>query len=167
MITFGARNENIYENTHNMNLTEILAISGKPGLYRMVAQSKNGLIVESLDDDKRFPVYSTHQISALEEISIYTYEEDVPLKEVFEKMYNVLEGKEAMSPKSNKKEMMAFFETVLPEYNQEQVYASDVKKIIQWYNIFHKHGMLSFDDEEKEEDVADAKSEKTENDNAE
>ncbi|MCK5856386.1 MAG: DUF5606 domain-containing protein [Bacteroidales bacterium] len=140
-----------------MDLSEILAISGKPGLYRMVAQNKGGLIVEAIEDDKRFPVYSTHQISALEEISIYTYEEDVPLKEVFEKMFNVLEGKVAMSPKSNKNDMMAFFETVLPDFNQEQVYASDVKKIIQWYNIFHKHGMLSFDD--KEDEVVETKDE--------
>lgn len=134
-----------------MNLSEILAISGRPGLYKMVTQNKSGLIVESMEDDKRFPVYSTHQISALEEISIYTYEEDVPLVEVFEKMYAVLEGKTAMSPKSNKNDLMAFFETVLPDYNQEQVYASDVKKLIQWYNLFHKYGMLSFDEKKDEE----------------
>ncbi len=134
-----------------MNLSEILAISGRPGLYKMVAQNKNGLIVESMEDDKRFPVYSTHQISALEEISIYTYEEDVPLVEVFEKMYNVLDGKPAMSPKSSKNDLMAFFETVVPDYNQEQVYASDVKKLIQWYNLFHKYGMLTFDEKKDEE----------------
>ena len=137
-----------------MNLSEILAISGRPGLYKMVAQNKSGLIVESLEDDKRFPVYSTHQISALEEISIYTYEDDVPLAEVFEKMYSVLEGKPAMSPKSNKNDLMAFFETVLPNYNQEQVYASDVKKLIQWYNLFHKYGMLNFDDKKEEDSEA-------------
>jgi len=137
-----------------MNLKEILAISGRPGLYKLVAQNKTGLIVESMEDDKRFPVYSTHQISALEEISIFTYEEDVPLVEVFEKMYKVLEGKPAMSPKSNKKDMMDFFETVLPNYNKEQVYASDVKKLLQWYNLFHKYGMLTFD-EKKEDDKVD------------
>jgi len=142
-----------------MNLSEILAISGRPGLYKMVAQNKSGLIVESMEDDKRFPVYSTHQISALEEISIYTYEEDVPLVEVFEKMHNVLEGKAAMSPKSNKKDMMSFFETVLPDYNQEQVYASDVKKLIQWYNLFHKYGMLTFDDKKEEDKGTEAKAE--------
>jgi hypothetical protein len=137
-----------------MDLSGVLAISGKPGLYKMVAQSKNGLIVEDFDQGKRFPVYSTHQISALEEISIYTYEDDVPLAEVFEKMYEVLNGEKAMSPKSSKNELMAFFEQVLPYYHQEQVYPSDVKKIIQWYNIFHKHDMLKFDD--KKEDINDA-----------
>jgi len=140
-----------------MNLSEILAISGRPGLYKMVAQNKSGLIVESMEDDKRFPVYSTHQISALEEISIYTYEEDVPLKEVFEKMFNVLDGKLAMSPKSSKNDLMAFFETVLPDYNQEQVYPSDVKKLVQWYNLFHKYGMLTFDDKEEDSAEAEAK----------
>ena len=111
-----------------MNLNEILVISGKPGLYKMVAQNKSGLIVESMEDDKRFPVYSTHQVSALEEISIYTYEDDIPLNEVLKKMHIVLEGELAMSPKSNKNDLMAFFETVLPDFNKEQVYASDVKK---------------------------------------
>ena len=73
-----------------MDLSGILAVSGKPGLYKMVAQNKNGLIVEEMVGDKRFPVYSTHQISALEEISIYTYEEEIPLVEVFEKMHELL-----------------------------------------------------------------------------
>jgi hypothetical protein len=137
-----------------MDLSGILAISGKPGLYKMVAQNKNGLIVEDMEGTKRFPVYSTHQISALEEISIYTYEDDVPLVEVFEKMFEVLEGAQAMSPKSSKNDLMTFFEKVLPYYHQEQVYPSDVKKIIQWYNLFHKHDMLKFD--EKKEDKPEA-----------
>ena len=135
-----------------MDLSGVLAIAGKPGLYKMVAQSKNGLIVEDFESGKRFPVYSTHQISALEEISIYTYEEDVPLVEVFQKMYEVLNGEKAISPKSSKNELMAFFEQVLPYYHQEQVYPSDVKKIIQWYNLFHKHDLLKFD-EPGEEDI--------------
>ena len=137
-----------------MDLSGILAISGKPGLFKMIAQNNNGLIVEELSTGKRFPVYATHQISALEEISIYTYEEDVPLIEVFEKMYHLLDGAEAMSPKSSKQELMDFFAQVLPEYHQEQVYPSDVKKVIQWYNLFHKLGMLKFDeDKEKAEEV--------------
>ena len=149
-----------------MDLSGILAISGKPGLYKMVAQNKNGLIVEDMDGKKRFPVYSTHQISALEEISIYTYEDDVPLVEVFEKMFEVLNGAEAMSPKSSKNELMSFFETVLPYYHQEQVYPSDVKKIIQWYNIFHKYDMLKFDDKKEDaaEIVEDNKSEEVSSD---
>ncbi len=140
-----------------MDLSGVLAVSGKPGLYKMVAQNKNGLIVEEMMGDKRFPVYSTHQISALEEISIYTYEEDIPLVEVFEKMHKVLNGELAMSPKSSKNELMSFFEKVLPYYHQEQVYPSDVKKVIQWYNLFHKQGLLKFDDKKEEESPVEAK----------
>jgi len=132
-----------------MDLKGILAIGGKPGLYKMVSQSKNGLIVEGLEDNKRFPVYTAHQISALEEISIYTYEEDVPLVEVFEKMFNLLEGKDAMSPKSSKNDLLSFFSSVLPDYNEEQVYASDIKKVLQWYNVLIKHGYMVFDDKEE------------------
>jgi hypothetical protein len=130
-----------------MELSGILAIAGKPGLYKMVSQTKKGLIVEGLEDKKRFPVYSAHQISALEEISIYTYEDDMPLVDVFEKMHNYLDGKDPISPKSSKNELLNFFSEVLPDYNEEQVYASDIKKVIQWYIALNKTGMLVFDEE--------------------
>lgn len=133
-----------------MDLNGILAIGGKPGLYKMISQTKNGLIVEGLDDKKRLPVYSAHQISALEEISIYTYEEDVPLKEVFKNIFNHLNGEQIISPKSSKNELASFFEKVLPNYNEEQVYASDIKKVIQWYIALDKNDLLVFDEEENE-----------------
>ena len=133
-----------------MDLKGILAIGGRPGLYKMVSQSKTGLIVEGMDDNKRFPVYTAHQISALEEISIYTYEEDVPLVEVFEKMFNILDGKDPISPKSSKNELLKFFSTILPDYNEEQVYASDIKKVIQWYIVLNKSGFMVFDKKEEE-----------------
>lgn len=147
-----------------MDLSGILAVSGKPGLYKMVAQNKNGLIVEELNGDKRFPVYSTHQISALEEISIYTYEDDIPLVEVLEKMHEVLGGEAAMSPKSSKNDLMSFFEKVLPYYHQEQVYPSDVKKVIQWYNLFHSQGLLVFEKENEDTTSAEAENEDNETD---
>ncbi len=131
-----------------MELTGILAIGGKPGLYKMVTQTKTGLIVEGLDDKKRFPVYSAHQISSLEEISIYTYEEDLPLINVFEKMHDFLQGKEPISPKSSKNELLSFFKQVLPNYNEEQVYVSDIKKVIQWYIALSANNLLVFDKEE-------------------
>ncbi len=143
-----------------MNLKGILAIGGKPGLYKMVSQGKNGLIVEGLEDKKRFPVYSAHQISALEEISIYTYEEDVPLVDVFEKMHNTLDGKDPISPKSSKNDLLKFFSTILPDYNEEQVYASDIKKVIQWYIVLNNNGLMVFD-EKKEEDKTEEKAEDT------
>lgn len=136
-----------------MNLSGILAIAGKPGLYKMVSQTKNGLIVQGIDDDKRFPVYSANQISALEEISIYTYEEDMPLVEVFEKMFNYLDGKDPISPKSSKNDLLNFFGEVIPNYNEEQVYASDIKKVIQWYISLNNSNLMVFDEEESEEEV--------------
>jgi len=145
-----------------MKLSGILAIAGKPGLYKMVSQTKNGLIVEGLDDDKRFPVYSAHQISALEEISIYTYEDDMPLVEVFEKMFNYLEGKDPISPKSSKNDLLSFFAEVIPDYNEEQVYASDIKKVIQWYNSLNNSNLLVFDEAESAEAVAESAQEEEE-----
>ena len=134
-----------------MNLSGILAIVGKSGLFKMVSSSKSGLIVEGLEDKKRIPVYSAHQISALEEISIYTYEDDIPLAEVFEKISIHLNGNDIISPKASKNDLLAFFKEVLPYFNEEQVYASDVKKVVQWYKILDKAGMLVFDEESKED----------------
>lgn len=148
-----------------MELSGILAIAGKPGLYRMVSQIKNGLIVEGLDDSKRFPVYSAHQISALEEISIYTYEEDMPLVEVFEKMFNYLDGKDPISPKSSKNDLLKFFGEIIPDYNEEQVYASDIKKVIQWYIALNKSNLLDFS-EDKSEDVAEESNKEVEGESA-
>jgi len=145
-----------------MDLKGILAIGGKPGLYKMVSQSKTGLIVEGMEDKKRFPVYTAHQISALEEISIYTYEEDVPLVEVFEKMFNILDGKDPISPKSSKNELLKFFSTILPDYNEEQVYASDIKKVIQWYIALSKNGLMVFDKKEEPKSEEKAEDSKTE-----
>ncbi len=134
-----------------MNLSGLLSIGGKSGLFNMISSTKTGLIVEGLEDKKRIPVYSAHQISALEEISIYTYEEDVPLVEVFEKIHTHLNGAEIISPKSSKNDLLAFFKEVLPYYNEEQVYASDVKKIVQWYKTLNKAGLMVFDDEKVDE----------------
>jgi len=134
-----------------MNLSGILAIGGKGGLFKMISSTKTGLIVEGLQDKKRIPVYSAHQISALEEISIYTYEEDVPLNDVFEKIHNHLNGGEIISPKASKNDLLNFFKEILPDFNEEQVYASDVKKVVQWYKILNSAGMMVFDEAKEEE----------------
>lgn len=134
-----------------MDLKGVLAVSGKPGLFKMISQTKGGLIVEGFEDKKRLPVYSAHQISALEEISIYTNESDIALKDVFKKMFELLEGKEVMNAKSDKNEMMNFFTEVLPDYDEEKVYHSDVKKLFQWYNLLLKHGYMVFDETESSE----------------
>jgi len=118
-----------------MNLEKILAISGKPGLYKLISQSKKGVIVESFQDKKRFPANSLHNISSLGDIAIYTYQEEVPLKNVFQSIHEKENGGEALSHKSNKNQLLDYFREVLPQYDEERVYASNFKKIIHWYNI--------------------------------
>jgi hypothetical protein len=118
-----------------MNLEKILSISGKPGLYRIISQSKKSIIVESLVDKKRFPVNALNSVSALGDIAIYTYDEEVPLKEVLRNMFTKENGGEALDPNSDKKKLLDYFREVLPEYDEERVYTSNFKKIASWYNI--------------------------------
>ena|SRR5690606_25973260 len=111
-------------------LKGILSISGQSGLYKMVAEAKNHIIVESLDTKKRMPVYSTVKVSALEDIAIYTLNEDLPLKEVFKSISDKENGGVAISPKVSGKELKTYFESVVPEYDKDRVYVSNIKKII-------------------------------------
>ena len=134
-----------------MNLTGIIAITGRVGLYKVVAQGKNNLIVESLEDKKRFPAYASDRISALEDISIYAYDEDVALKVIFDSIYAKENGGIAPSHKEDKKVLESYLLEVLPKYDQERVYISDIKKLFQWYNLLHKAGELN-----KAEEVNDA-----------
>ncbi|HLV42008.1 MAG TPA: DUF5606 domain-containing protein [Brumimicrobium sp.] len=142
-----------------MDLSGIISISGKPGLFKVVAQSKNNIIVESLIDNKRIPAYSTDRISALEDISIYTYEEDVPLKEVFTNLAKKEDCGAAPSHKESMNKLTAYLEEILPDYDQDRVYPSDVKKLFQWYNILHKAGLIKLEEakEEKKEEVKEKK----------
>ena len=137
-----------------MDLSKILAISGKPGLYKMLAQTKNGMVVESIRDGKRLTAFSHERISTLEEISIYTDDKDMPLKDALKAIYEKLNGKAAISHKSEGNELKSFFEEAIPEYDKENVYVSDIRKVISWYNTLHEHNMLDFSEEEekKEED---------------
>lgn len=134
-----------------MNITGIISISGKPGLSKIVKQSRNGIIVESLLDGKRFPVQGTERISSLEDISIYTFEEDVLLLDVFQKMKEHTQGKKALSHKASNDELKAEFEKVLPNYDQDRVYTSDIKKVFQWFNLLMDKGLLEDEEEEKTE----------------
>lgn len=142
-----------------MNLKDLLAITGKPGLYKTVGQNKTSLIVESLNDGKKMPVYSAHKISALEDISIYTYEEDIPLKVVFGKIFEKEEGGKAIDHKSSSAELKSYMSEVLPDYDEDRVYTSDLKKIFNWYNNLHDNDLLSREEEENEETPADSDSE--------
>ncbi|MEX2380269.1 MAG: DUF5606 domain-containing protein, partial [Vicingaceae bacterium] len=138
-----------------MNITGIISISGKPGLSKIVKQSRNGIIVESLIDGKRFPVQGTERISSLEDISIYTYEEDVLLLDVFEKVKAYTKGAKAISHKSSNDELQTEFEKIMPNYDQDRVYTSDIKKVFQWFNLLLEKGLL-------EEDKGEEKAEKKE-----
>jgi hypothetical protein len=138
-----------------MDLKEILSIAGRPGLYKTITQAKNGVIVESLSEGKRFTAFSHERISSLEEISIFTEEDDMPLVDVFKMMYEKLEGKQAIDPKSDKGALSKFFDEMIPEYDKKRVYTSDIKKVITWYNALVEKEMLEFpEEEEKEEEKA-------------
>jgi len=134
-------------------LKGILSISGQPGLFKLVAESKNNIIVESLETQKRIRVYSTVKVSALEDIAIYTETGDVPLKKIFKSIYEEEDGGCAISSKSSGNELKKYFEKVVPEYDKERVYVSDMKKVILWYNILQEKNLLNFSDEEKEQDT--------------
>lgn len=126
-----------------MALDKIISITGKPGLYELKAQTKNGFLAESLADGKRLNISAQHNVSLLSEIAIYTLTTEVPLYEVFTKIYDNEEGKETISHKAPKIELEEFFFNVLPDYDEDRVYASDIKKVVQWYNILHKCGKVA------------------------
>ena len=121
-----------------MEFNKIIAVTGKPGLFEILSQTKTGVIVRSITDNKRFPITATHNVSLLENIAIYTYEEEVPLAEVFKNIANKEDGKEAISHKESSKNLLNYFSEVLPNFDEERVYASNIKKVIQWYNSLVK-----------------------------
>ena len=139
-----------------MEFSKIIAVSGKPGLFQVISQSKNAIIAESLVDKKRLAINAAQNVSLLENIAIYTYEEDVPLQDIFTSIYEKTEGKEALSHKESGKKLEAFFLEVLPNYDDERVYTSNIKKVIQWYNILVKSG-LGFSKKEDTSEKTEAK----------
>ncbi len=134
-----------------MNLKDILSISGKPGLHKNIAQSKTGVIVESLSDGKRFQVFASDKISSLGEISIYTSGEDMPLKEIFRLIREKFADQPAPGIKASDKELAEFFESVVPDYDKERFYISHMRKLAGWYNILLEKGITDFTDETAEE----------------
>ncbi len=142
-----------------MNLAGIIAISGKPGLYKVIAQGKNTIIVESIEDKKRVPAYATDRISALDDISIYTYDDDKPLREIFTDIFKKENGGATISHKEDAKKMHAYLLEILPNFDQDRVYPSDIKKLFQWYNLLHKAGELILEEEAPKAEKAAAKKE--------
>ena len=132
----------------------ILAISGKPGLYKLVTRGKNNLIVEALDaTHRRMPAFASERITSLNDIAMFTENDDIPLTDVLENM-KVLENSQKASvdaKKASTKELQDYFTKVLPEWDRDRVHASDIKKLISWYNILIEAGITDFKDAEEEE----------------
>lgn len=139
-----------------IDLTGIISISGQPGLYKVIAQSKNGIIVENLNDKKRTSISSTAKVSSLEDISMFTTGEDKPVSEIMKSIFDKEKGGACIDSKADDKTAIAYFESVLPEYDKERVYVSNMRKLFNWYNGLQSTGNLK----EKTADVKDEATEK-------
>jgi hypothetical protein len=135
-----------------MNLKDILAISGEGTLFRFIAQGKNAVIVENLETGRRFSAGQSAKVSALEEIAIFTTGEDMPLGKVMDKLWEKENGGETISHKLRDADLREYFAELLPEYDRERVYTSDIKKVLHWYNILHKLNLLVKEEEEKKKE---------------
>ena len=137
-----------------MDIKLIMSIAGHHGLFKYIAEGRNGVIVENLEDKKRINAYSSFKISSLSDIAIFTDSGEVALKDVLMKIKEKENGGPALSPKASNDELKKFLESILPDYDREKVYVSDIKKLVSWYNILQKADMLEFDEPKTEETVA-------------
>ncbi|MFV9550538.1 DUF5606 domain-containing protein [Algibacter sp. PT7-4] len=139
-----------------MSLEKVISISGKPGLYKLITQTRGGFVAESLIDKKRISVSIQNNVSVLSEIAIYTLTEEIPLSQVFQNIKEKENGeKTSVKPKDSKDKLEEYFFEVLPDYDEDRVYASDIKKVVQWYNLLQEHNMLdslTSKDDEKSSD---------------
>ena len=135
-----------------MDLSKILSISGKNGLFQLISQGNSNFIVESLEDKKRFPTFQSDGVSTLENISIYTHDDTMELGKVLQAIYQKQE-KQPLEYKSwTDEQMRSFFNEVIPNYDESRVFMSNIKKVYQWYNILLKHEMISLDETDPETD---------------
>jgi hypothetical protein len=133
-----------------MDIKDFISISGQPGLYKLISQGKSILIAENLETGQRIPVHPSAHVSSMEEIAVFTETEDKPLKEVFLEIYTKENGNSILDPKkSTNDQISAYFSTVLPTYDKNKVYISDMKKIFLWYNIMVKVGNVNWTAEEE------------------
>ncbi|AUP81075.1 DUF5606 family protein [Flavivirga eckloniae] len=138
-----------------MSLDKVLSIGGKPGLYKLITQTRGGFVAESLIDNKRISVSVQNNVSVLSEIAIYTLTEEVPLKQVLENIKKKENGEpSSVKPKDSKDKLEEYFFDVLPDYDEDRVYASDIKKVIQWYNLLQQNDMLNFLESKEENDTS-------------
>lgn len=128
-----------------MLLEKIISISGKPGLYKLVSQLRNGFIIEDVTNKKKVSIGNSSQVSLLDNIAMFTFDKEVPLFEVFENVAKNNDYKQTISHKASDSELKEFMLASLPNYDTERVYASDIKKLAQWYNILHKAGYITPD----------------------
>lgn len=142
-----------------MDLKEIVSIAGQPGLFKYVAQSSHGIIIESLQDGRRSSVGGNQRVSSLGEIALFTEADDLPLVQVFYRMAQKCDYKETISHKSDPSELKAFFEAVIPEFDRDNVKASDMKKIVSWYNLLANSGLLPTDADMKSAEASDVSEE--------
>jgi len=146
-------------------LETILAISGKPGLYKLVSRGNRSLIVETLDaTHKRMPAFGTEQIISLADIAMYTDSEEVPLRQVLKNIFELESGKKSTFDykKASKEQLAEYMGKALPNYDRDRVYPSDMKKLVQWYNILIENGITDFDEalqETQGDNIDDRKSE--------
>ena len=135
------------------DLSEILSINGKQGLFKLISKGKNNFIVESLIDRKRIPAFSHEGISSLDNIAIFTYEDDIPLVDVFKAIYTKEAGGKAPEISKDTEQLKKYFEEVLPNYDKERVYPHNIKKALMWYNLLHNENLLDFTEEEPTENT--------------
>jgi hypothetical protein len=147
-----------------IKLKDILSISGKGGLFKFIAQARNGIVVESIEDEKRHVAPATARVSSLEDIAIFTHDDEIPLSDIFMMIHDKSDGSESLSHKSPTDELKNFFLELVPEYVEERVYVSDIKKVFQWYNQLHSHDLLEVveKEEEKEKEEKEPEEEKAE-----
>ena len=126
-----------------MQLEKIISISGKPGLFKLISQLRNGFIIEDVTTQKKISISNTSQVSLLDNISMYTFDSEVPLFDVFENIAKKEDYKATISHKASPEELRGFMAEVLPNYDVERVYDSDIKKLAQWYNILQKAGYIT------------------------
>lgn len=136
-----------------MDLSGLISISGMPGLYKVVGQMKNGVVAESLTDKKRMPVMASQQLSALEEISMFTTGENKPVSEIMQTIFEKEKGGKCIDHKADEKEIVSYFASILPDYDKERVYVSNMRKLFNWYNLLQETGNLKLkEDGEKGEE---------------
>jgi len=135
-----------------MKISDVLAISGKPGLFKILASSSKNLVVESMIDGKRSSIPGSLRVSSLSDITMYTLDEDVPLRDILKTMFDKNKGKPSLSHNSAPQEVKDFIDSVVKDLDHERVYASDLRKLVQWYNLLISQKALPFDEEEEKED---------------